>query len=155
MDEKFQSVDSGVPIRFNFWVFSGTVEENTWKSFCCFWALDTASTWAVPGLFTHVGLLSFLNNCGDFGTVRLFWKVSFGPRALPQIWKNFRLKKASFKRKGPLFVFRHCDFFKKFELSKKYGNALRWQHFTSLMGISGTVNLIILTKVFLWIVITL
>ena len=31
--------------------FSGTVEENTLKSFCCFWALDMAPTWAVPGLF--------------------------------------------------------------------------------------------------------
>ena len=31
--------------------FSGTVEEKTLKSFCCFWALDMAPTWAVSGLF--------------------------------------------------------------------------------------------------------
>ena len=36
---------------FQFFPHAGTVEENTLKSFCYFWALDMAPTWAVSGLF--------------------------------------------------------------------------------------------------------
>ena len=53
MDVKKCEMPPGAPIRFNFLGFSGAVEENTLtflKSFCYFWALDMAPTWAGPGL---------------------------------------------------------------------------------------------------------
>ena len=41
---------------------------NTLKSFCYFWALDMAPTWAVPGLFLETLLLNVINN--SLGSLR-------------------------------------------------------------------------------------
>ena len=69
MDEKSKSVPSqkaGAPIRFNFWVFFGCRRReyfDTFKSFCCFWDLDMAPTWAVPGLFLYTWHAPFRVSC--------------------------------------------------------------------------------------------
>ena len=34
---------------------------DTLKSFCCFWALDMAPTWAVPGLFKYTCITNYLS----------------------------------------------------------------------------------------------